>query len=156
MMTPSPYPGAQERPVRRTCGRSGRIGVVLAGVAVSAAAAVALAARSGLVRRIEVAGVSMLPELAPGDRLVVLRWPHLAVGDIVAFADPEDSARVLVKRVSRLHALSIEVAGDNEGASRDSRQFGPVSRRDVLGRVVGRYEPAAAARLFRRGTGAIP
>ncbi len=94
----------------------------------------------------------MVPELAPGDRLVAVRWPVLELGDLVVFRDPELPDRVLVKRVSRLHATSIEVRGDNEGPSRDSREFGPVDRRAVLGRAVYRYHPSArAGSITRRG-----
>jgi hypothetical protein len=90
----------------------------------------------------------MLPSLAPGDGLVALSWPVLEPGDIVALRDPEEADRILVKRVSRLHAETVEVLGDNESASRDSRLFGPVSRRDVLGLVVYRYHPAGSAGMI--------
>lgn len=87
----------------------------------------------------------MLPALAPGERLLVLRSPVLQEGDIVAFLDPVAPERLLVKRVVRLEAATIEVAGDNPGASRDSRHFGPVPRRLVVGRAIYRYHPAQAA-----------
>ncbi len=109
--------------------------------------------RTRLVARVVVEGVSMVPELAPGDRLLVVRHPRLEVGDLVAIVDPDQRDRTLVKRVHRLLAETIEVRGDNEGASRDSREFGAVSRRDVLGRVVLRYEPQGAVRWFRRSPG---
>ena len=103
------------------------------------------------VFRVAVEGSSMIPELAPGDRLVAVRLPVLEVGDIVAVTDPAEPGRILVKRVARLHALTVEVKGDNGAVSRDSRAFGPVSRRQVLGRVVYRYQPRdAAGRLGRR------
>ncbi len=92
----------------------------------------------------------MLPELAPGDRLVGVRLPVLERGDLVAFEDPEHPGRVLVKRVAALQATSVEVIGDNEAVSRDSRRFGPVPRRRLLGRIVYRYEPPAAAGWLRR------
>lgn len=94
----------------------------------------------------------MLPELAPGDRLIALRSPVLEPGDIVAVTDPAQPGRILVKRVAGLRAETIEIAGDNAGVSRDSRHFGPVSRRQVLGRVIYRYQPPDAVRSFwRRG-----
>jgi nickel-type superoxide dismutase maturation protease len=103
-----------------------------------------------LVSRFEVAGPSMLPELAPGERLIVVRLPGLEVGDLVAVRDPALRERILVKRVSAVAAGTVEVRGDNSGASRDSRSFGPVARRDVLGRVVLRYHPAEDWTVFRR------
>lgn len=92
----------------------------------------------------------MLPELSPGDRLLVLRAPVLVEGDIVALRDPSEPARLLVKRVHRLLAQAVWVEGDNEGASRDSRHFGPVPRAFLLGRVVYRYHPAARSGPLRR------
>jgi nickel-type superoxide dismutase maturation protease len=93
----------------------------------------------------------MLPALAPGDRLLVVRSPLVEAGDVVALLDPEVPGRILVKRVARLHALEVEVRGDNERVSRDSRHFGAVSRRDLLGRAVYRYHPPAAAGRLARG-----
>lgn len=122
-MTRSPYPGAGSR-------RSGR--------------------RHPIVSRLAVDGVSMVPTLAPGDRVVALRWPRLEAGDLVAVVEPDSGGRILVKRVATLMAETIEVIGDNEGASRDSRTIGPISRRDVVGRVVYRYQPREAAGWFRR------
>src|SRR5579863_4076563 len=52
------------------------------------------------VRRVVVEGTSMLPTLAPGDRLVLVRCARPAPGDLVAVPDPRDPARVLVKRVA--------------------------------------------------------
>ncbi len=87
----------------------------------------------------------MLPSLAPGERLLIWRTPVLEEGDIVALHDPASKRRLLVKRVVRLEAERVEVEGDNSAASRDSRHFGPVPRRLVIGRAVYRYHPPSAA-----------
>lgn len=107
-------------------------------------------------RRLVVDGISMEPTLSPGDRLLVLRlparWP-LRPGDLVAVADPRAARRLLVKRVSSLGAGTVEVIGDNATASTDSRDFGPLGRRAVFGKVVYRYAPRArAGRLSGRRT----
>jgi signal peptidase I len=99
---------------------------------------------------------SMRPELAPGDRLWVDPRPGrpLARGEIVVFRDPETPGRLLVKRVVGLGGDrpvpgpafpggSVYVEGDNPGASRDSRTFGPVPRGAVVGVAWFRYAPAA-------------
>lgn len=114
---------------------------LLAATLVAGLGGVAAVALDRGTLRLVVEGPSMLPVLAPGDRVVAVRTPVLDVGDLVAFADPEQDGRVLVKRVVRLEALSVFVEGDNASASRDSRHFGAVSRRRVLGRVVYRYHP---------------
>ncbi len=97
------------------------------------------------VRRLTVTGDSMRPAFAPGDRLLVVGpWPA-RTGDVVALPDPRDRGRLLVKRVGRTGPQELEVLGDNPGASTDSRHFGPVRRRDLIGRVVYRYAPADRA-----------
>ena len=117
----------------------------------------ALAASTAVVlRRVEVAGDSMLPAIAPGDRLVVLRHPRWPwrIGQLAALHDPRrpGDATLLVKRVTAVSDDGVEVRGDNEAASTDSRTFGPVSRSDLVGPVLYRYWPAErAGRLPARG-----
>ena len=98
------------------------------------------------VRLVLVDGPSMRPTLAPGDRLVVVRLP-LRVGDVVAL---QHDGRTIVKRVASIDGDAITVLGDNLGASTDSRTFGPVPRRAVLGRAVYRYAPTARAGRLRK------
>lgn len=94
------------------------------------------------VRRVVVDGDSMLPALEPGDRLLVVGpWPVRA-GHVVAVRDPRYPRRLLVKRVRSLGADGVDVRGDNDAASTDSRHFGPVPARLLVGRVVYRYAPA--------------
>lgn len=97
------------------------------------------------VRRVVVSGDSMRPTLEPGDRLLVVRGP-VRVGGLVAFTDPREPGRTLVKRVTARGAHDVEVRGDNSVASTDSRHFGPVPDDDVRGRPVYRYLPE-----YRRG-----
>ncbi len=89
--------------------------------------------------RLEVDGVSMIPTFAPGDRVLVLKTRDVSVGDVVAIEDPQAAQRVLVKRVVGIDRSVVRVEGDNAAASRDSRDFGPVLRTAVIGRVVTRY-----------------
>jgi len=95
------------------------------------------------IRRVEVAGDSMLPALHAGDRLLVTPLCAIRVGDVVALRDPRVPARVLVKRVSRVEASArrVAVVGDNGAASTDSRAFGTVPLASLLGRCVYRYHP---------------
>jgi inner membrane protease subunit 1 len=88
----------------------------------------------------------MVPTLLPGDRVLLWRGlgplrPPVRVGDLVAVADPRDPDRVMVKRVAGRVGSEVLVHGDNEGASTDSRHFGPVGIATIRGRVVYRYHP---------------
>lgn len=99
----------------------------------------------------------MLPTLAPGDRVLVCRWPRVRAGDVAVVRDPHRPVRLLVKRVESVGAAGVVVVGDNPGASRDSRAFGPVPLDRVVGRAWYRYVPAASAGILRRATtGRLP
>lgn len=111
--------------------------------AVAVAAAGAVAAVVVRPRRVLVEGVSMTPTLQPGDRLLVVRRPGPRPGAVVALTDPRTPSRVLVKRVTSLVGDEVVVHGDNPAASTDSRVFGPVARRALLGTVAVRYRPRA-------------
>jgi nickel-type superoxide dismutase maturation protease len=123
-----------------------RIASIGAAVATSLGlAAAAVIAKRRLVR-LEVEGVSMVPVLAPGDRILVVRTDQIAVGDVIAFSDPDGVESIMVKRVAGIDRNSVRVEGDNFGASRDSRHFGPVPRSEIIGRVLwcysSRHRPA--------------
>jgi len=103
--------------------------------------------RRACSRRVRVADESMSPTLRPGDRLLVdprsYRDRAPAVGEVVILADPEGRVRWLVKRVSAVDpaAGTVEVRGDDAEAARDSRRFGPVPIRAVVGKVYRVYFP---------------
>jgi nickel-type superoxide dismutase maturation protease len=90
---------------------------------------------------------SMLPTFRPGDRLLVdpraYRDRAPRVGEVVVLVDPEDAARWLVKRVAGVDgpAGTLDVRGDAPENSRDSRRFGPVPTRSLVGRVYRCYFP---------------
>jgi len=94
----------------------------------------------------------MRPTLLPGDRLLVDRRAYRdrppRVGELVVLVDPEDLNRWLVKRVSRVDPAggSVEVRGDAAEMARDSRRFGPVPARSVIGRVYRCYFPVERRR----------
>ena len=98
--------------------------------------------------RLEVAGNSMLPSFAPGDRVLAVEGLPVRTGHVVAVVDPRDSGRLLVKRVHRVTGSSVEVLGDNDLESTDSRTFGQVGLAAIRGRVVYRYFPPERAGLL--------
>ncbi len=91
------------------------------------------------LRRFRVEDDSMRPTLEPGDYVVVNRWAYRfrkpAKGDLVVVRDPARWDRFLVKRIFDAHPTRIELVGDNEGRSRDSRTFGPIAFEAVVGKV---------------------
>lgn len=119
-----------------------------------------------------VAGPSMQPTLAPGDRLLVDVWTYRQrdprPGEIALFTGPEHSRGAMVKRIAapppfprdrpdgriwNPPAASVGpglwVLGDHPEASDDSRRFGAVPRERFVGRVFLRYWPPSRAGLVR-------
>jgi len=94
--------------------------------------------------RYVVEGESMLPEVAPAERVLASRLAYWLgrprPGDLIVLRDPREPQRLLLKRVEKAEgAGSWSVVGDNTDASTDSRTFGPVSKDLILGKVVFRY-----------------
>jgi len=94
------------------------------------------------LRRFVVRDTSMRPAFDPGDRVLVARWLHPRRGDVVVARDPEQHSLFLVKRVASIEPNGdLALHADNPNVSRDSRHFGPVPRRLIIGRVIYRYLP---------------
>ena len=102
------------------------------------------------ILRVEVEGMSMYPTLAPGERLLVHRTRRVRVGDVVVIIDPELATRTLIKRVAGVVGDAVLVAGDNQLASRDSTDFGPVPEKMIVGRAWYRYFPSDVRKRLRR------
>ncbi len=101
------------------------------------------------ISRYIVEGPSMEPAYSAGDRLVVNRLAYRnrapSAGDAVVLRDPAAPSRLLLKRIAAAPDRvdpgphHFYVLGDNAAESRDSRQFGLIHRRDIVGRVWFRY-----------------
>ena len=120
--------------------------------------------------RARVAGPSMEPVLRDGDLVVATRGGRPAAGVVVVVQHPSEPGLELVKRVTggpgdevhaarpgdplpdpvRLGAGEWFVAGDSPARSTDSRTFGPVPTRDVLGVVRFVYWPPGRIGPVRR------
>jgi signal peptidase I len=84
----------------------------------------------------------MEPALREGDWIVIARLSRPPrVGEIVLIRDPRDGEFLMLKRVASVAERACMVLGDRPEESTDSRTFGPVQLRDVLGRAVFRYGP---------------
>jgi phage repressor protein C with HTH and peptisase S24 domain len=70
----------------------------------------------------------MLPTYLPGETLTAVRkWRRVRVGDVVVVRDPREPTRWLLKRCVARRGHYLDVRGDNEEASTDSRTFGVIS-----------------------------
>jgi len=120
--------------------------------------------RGLLRRRFRIADRSMAPTVLPDDRVYVdtraFRDRSPVRGELVVARETAPPQRYFVKRVAFLAgdtptpggpvvpAGSVYLLGDNLDASRDSRTFGPVPVRSLVGRVYRCYFPAERRREF--------
>ena len=126
-----------------------RAGVAIAAILLAATPFVSRLARGWSLRG-AIEGDSMAPLLRAGDWILVdpdtYRARSPRPGELVIVADPRDPGHVLVKRVAGVDPGGLlELAGDNPGASTDSRVFGPVDPGSVRGRPWARYWPPGRA-----------
>jgi nickel-type superoxide dismutase maturation protease len=89
----------------------------------------------------EVAGPSMHPTLAHGDRLLVHYGAAVRPGDVAVLRHPLQQDLLIVKRAAERREDGWWVLGDNPYAEGDSRLFGAVPEDLLLGRVRARYRP---------------
>jgi type IV secretory pathway protease TraF len=75
----------------------------------------------------------MMPKLRPGQLVIGWSFGESKTGDVVIISHREVEK---VKRISRVDGEKLYILGDNPPKSTDSRQFGWVDRRCVIGCVV--------------------
>jgi phage repressor protein C with HTH and peptisase S24 domain len=85
-----------------------------------------------------VSGLSMIPTLAPGERLLVRLDGPIVIGDIVVF---ERANQFDVKRILRIEADGVFVQGDNDLVSTDSRTYGLIPHDNAIGVATYRLWP---------------
>ncbi len=92
-----------------------------------------------MIRFIKVTGNSLSPEFQGGDYVMVITCPFFAfkTGDTIVFRHP--AYGLLIKKIKTVESDKIQVIG-NHPDSVDSRQFGPIGRKDILGKVVWRFK----------------
>ena len=83
----------------------------------------------------------MVPTLAEGQTVLVNRLTYLfgrpKENDLVALKDPRDG-KVLIKRIIRKEGKCYFVQGDNKNHSTDSRVFGMIRQRDIIGKIISK------------------
>jgi len=85
---------------------------------------------------IKVTGESLSPEYKEGDYVIIVTYPfflRLKPGDTIVFDQPEYGR--VIKKIQRIEYNLIYVSGAHAN-SVDSRRFGPVPRKNILGKVI--------------------
>ena len=83
----------------------------------------------------------MQPTLEPGDRVLVRRLgrnPKPSLGSVVVTWHPQQSKLRLIKRLQSVEETGMWLLGDNPAESTDSRQWGAVPMKLLIGEVVSR------------------
>jgi len=83
----------------------------------------------------KIVGHSMIPEFAPGERVLVRYGAKYEVGDVVLIDFKE---RIDLKRISRIVNDQVFVEGDNLAVSIDSRHYGSVRSDRIIAKVIYR------------------
>lgn len=86
------------------------------------------------LKRFTIHGNSMLPTLTPGQDVLVWCWLNkYQAGDVVAV---KVNGKDMVKRIQKTDDRRIFVMGDNEKMSTDSRKFGWIDKKDIIGKLI--------------------
>ena len=93
------------------------------------------------VTRLRIVGPSMEPTLANGDWWLVRRGVSVRAGDVALLVHPLRPDALIVKRLDHRDDSGWWVLGDNAAESEDSRQFGAVPDRNIVGRLWFKYGP---------------
>ena len=99
---------------------------------------------------VAVAGDSMAPTFVAGDWLVVFWGGAFRRGQVVLVEREAQPGVFLLKRVIGPIEDRIWVEGDNKEASTDSRQWGAISRDEIVATVLFRFMKAGSGRARRR------
>jgi len=88
-----------------------------------------------MIHFIKVTGNSLSPRFREGDYVVIVTCPffEFKTGDTIVFRHPAHG--LLIKKIKTVDSDKIHVIGTHPH-SVDSRRFGPIDRKDVLGKVV--------------------
>jgi signal peptidase I len=90
-----------------------------------------------MLKLLKISGNSLNPEYQNGDFVMISKIPFLFVppspGDIIAFRQP--GYGLLIKRIQHITPGGEVTVIGSHPESIDSRVFGPVKRKNILGKV---------------------
>lgn len=98
-----------------------------------------------LLARFLIVGHSMEPTLLDGKSVLISGVPFLftkpKVGDIIAF---KTNRKIYIKRIAKKNSSAdgekYFVKGDNKRDSVDSKNFGWIDRKEIIGKVIGKIK----------------
>lgn len=88
------------------------------------------------LQKYRVDGISMHPSLKKGDNVLVSKIGRINKGDIVVYSAKE---RDYIKRVKSISDGKYFLEGDNGEFSTDSRKFGLVDKKEIVGKAIFKY-----------------
>ncbi len=79
----------------------------------------------------------MFPALEPGNSVLVSKYffSKPKIGDVIACLDPRDR-KVIIKRITKMKNSMYFITGDNRKESTDSRAFGMITQRHIIGKLI--------------------
>ena len=88
-----------------------------------------------------VEGDSMSPTLKDGDAVLINPTANFQIGDIVLAKHPFKQSVKMLKRIGEIDENgNYLLIGDNPAESTDSRSFGAISQKEILGKAVCRLK----------------
>ncbi len=95
----------------------------------------------GRRRAFLVEGDSMLPTLKNGDGILIDADAKIDAGDILLAKHPFKKSVIILKRLAEIDENgNYFLVGDNPSESTDSRTFGAISAKHILGKAVCRLK----------------
>lgn len=89
-----------------------------------------------------VEGDSMFPALRDGDLVLINPHADLGIGDIVLARHPFKQSVRIIKRITEiLPGERYILLGDNLPESSDSRSFGAIAAKDIIGKAEAKIKP---------------
>ena len=101
-----------------------------------------IAFAAGLRDIFRIEGDSMSPTLEEGDLVLINPHAELKVGDIVVARHPFKESVKIIKRIAQiLPGERYILLSDNLHESSDSRSFGAIAAKDILGKAEAKIKP---------------
>jgi len=91
------------------------------------------------IYKYQIKGNSMVPIFRNNDIILINRLAYVfrspKENDVIVLRDPRNGREIL-KRIVKVNNSAYFVEGDNKKESTDSREFGPITKTAIIGRVI--------------------